>query len=219
ADLSNVQLNRAVIDGAALDGANLTDANVFGVDLSRAVYGFLDTSTTITVDDSAETQALVTEMIIAHERWVTSSGTDGQRADFSNADLSGNDFSGHNLRGALFVEARLRSAKFNRTTLDLADFSKADLTGASFGGANLRGTNFTNANLRRTDFRKADLSVETAVLADGSTREWLPRFVECQVDEADFTEAKASRLIAKGVSVHNAIGDKTFLQLLMPTAA
>jgi len=213
-----VQMNRAVIDGAALDGVIMTDANVFGVDLSKAHYGFLDTSATVAVDDSAETQALVSEMIIAHERWVTSSGTDGQRADFSNADLSGNDFSGHNLRGAVFVETRLRSAKFNRTTLDLADFSKSDLTGASFGGANLRGTNFTGANLRRADFRKADLSIETAVLADGSTREWLPRFVQCTLDEANFSEAKASRLFAKDVSASNTIGDKEFLQLFSAQA-
>ena len=153
-DLSGTQLNRAVVEGAFLDGVVLTDANVHGVDLKNAIYNSLDTSVTISVDDSAETQALIGEMIVAHESWVTSSGLEGQRADFSNADLSGLDFSGRNLRGALFADSRLRSAKFHRAIVDLGDFSRCDLTGASFGAASLRGANFTSATLRRTDFSK-----------------------------------------------------------------
>ncbi len=73
-DLSGTQLNRAVVEGAFLDGVVLTDANVHGVNLNNAIYNSLDTSVTISVDDSAETQALIGEMIVAHESWVTSSG-------------------------------------------------------------------------------------------------------------------------------------------------
>src|SRR6185369_10431634 len=156
----------------------------------------LDTSVTISVDDSAETQALIGEMIVAHESWVASSGVEGQRADFSNADLSGLDFSGRNLRGALFIDSRLRSAKFRRAIVDLADFSRSDLTGANFEAASLRGANFTGANLRRTDFRKANLEIEIAVLADGESREWPPRFNNCRLEETNFKDVKATRLIA-----------------------
>jgi hypothetical protein len=38
------------------------------------------------------------------------------------------------------------------------------------------------------------------------------------LDEANFSEAKASRLFAKDVSATNAIGDKAFLQLFAAQA-
>jgi uncharacterized protein YjbI with pentapeptide repeats len=177
------------------------------------VFNSLDTSATISVDDSAETQALIGEMIVAHESWVTSSGAEGQRADFSNADLSGLDFSGRNLRGALFSESRLRSARFDRATVDLADFSHSDLTGANFEAASARGANFSGANLRRTDFRNADLAIETSTL-DGQAREWLPRFNGCRLEETNFKDAKATRVSASNVTVKKVIADEAFLKLL-----
>ena len=153
-------------------------------------------------------------MIIAHESWVTSSGLEGQRADFSNADLSGLDFSGRNLRGALFADSRLRSAKFRRAIVDLGDFSRCDLTGASFGAASLRGANFTSATLRRTDFSNADLEIEIAVLADGKTREWPPRFNSCKLEETNFKDVKATRIIATNAVTKKIIADDAFLKLL-----
>ena len=157
--------------------------------------------------------ALIGEMIVAHESWVTSSGLEGQRADFSNADLSGLDFSGNNLRGALFADSRLRSAKFHRAIVDLADFSRSDLTGANFEAASLRGANFSGANLRRADFRKSDLEVETATL-DGQSREWAPRFTGCKLEDTNFKDVKATRLITAGVVVKKVIADEAFLKLL-----
>jgi uncharacterized protein YjbI with pentapeptide repeats len=175
-------------------------------------------SVSISVDDSAETQALIAEMIMAHEHWVTSSGAKGQRADFSNADLSGLDFSGRNLRGALFSDSRLRSAKFRRAIVDLAEFSRCDLTGASFEGSSGRGTNFTGANLRRADFRKSDLEVEIAVLGDGKAREWPPRFNDCKLEETNFKDVKASRVLASNITAKNVIADASFLRLLASAA-
>ncbi len=213
-DLSGTQLNRAMVEGAFLDGAIMTDANVHGVDLKGAVYNSLDMSVTISVDDSSETQALIAEMIVAHESWVASTGLEGQRADFSNADLSGLDFSGRNLRGALFVDSRLRSARFVRAIVDLADFSRSDLTGANFEAASLRGANFTSAVLRRTDFHKADLEIEIAVLGDGKTREWPPRFNGCRLEETNFKDVKATRVIATNITTKKVIADEAFLKLL-----
>lgn len=213
-DLSGSQMNRADLTGAFMDGATLNDANVYGVDLSRAVYNHLDTSTTIAVDDSAETQALIGEMVIAHEIWVNTTGAEGQRADFSNADLSGINLSGKNLRGALFADSKLRSAKFHRTILDLADFSRADLTGANLEDAILRGANFTGANLRRANFRKSDLKIEISQLGNGQTREWPPRFVACILDETNFSDALSDRLIARDISLKKVIAGEAFMTLL-----
>jgi uncharacterized protein YjbI with pentapeptide repeats len=150
---------------------------------------------------------------------VTSSGLEGQRADFSHADLSGLDFSSRNLRGALFADSRLRSAKFHRAIVDLADFSRSDLTGADFEGASLRGANFSDANLRRANFRKSDLEVETTTLDDGKSHDWPPRFNGCKLDETNFKDVKATRLIAKGVVVRKIVADDAFLKLLTSGAA
>src|SRR6185369_14850145 len=107
------------------------------------VFTHLDVSEVISVDDSSEAALGIRERLTAHELWVSSNGAEGERANFSDTDLSGIDFSDRNLSAAVFQNARLRSTTFNRSIAELADFSKADLTAAKLTRANLRGSNFT----------------------------------------------------------------------------
>ena len=88
-------------------------------------------------------------------------------------------------------------------------FSKASRAAVLFPCAN-----FTSATLRRTDFSNADLEVEVAVLADGKAREWPPRFSGCKLEETNFKDVKASRIIATNAVTKKIIADEAFLKLL-----
>jgi uncharacterized protein YjbI with pentapeptide repeats len=177
----------------------LRDANVFNVDFAKAAYiGSLDLAEAISVDDSEEAAAAISNQIKAHEDWVETSGAKGARADFMGRDLSAVNFSGRNLTGAVFTECRLRAARFDRCRMSLAILSRADATGASFAGADLKGADLSDAILRRTDFHDADLQVQIVTLPDGTTREWPVRAANAKFNEADFTGAELAGMLSSG---------------------
>jgi uncharacterized protein YjbI with pentapeptide repeats len=90
-NLMGARMNRANVEGAKLDGARLKGANIHGVAIDKAYSKNIDISETIAVDDSTRAVPGVHERLIAHELWVSSNGGEGERADFSGADLSGVD--------------------------------------------------------------------------------------------------------------------------------
>lgn len=160
--------------------------------------------------------AQIGDVVKSHERWVETSGAEGERADFTGIDLSGMDFTGRNLSAALFVCARLRSVQFNRTILDLADFTEADLTAAKLMHADLKGANFTQAILRRAKMNGADLRVQTAKLPNGTIYELPVRFIESKFGDTDMSGVQVDRLVAEKVNLAGVKGDKELLALMMP---
>ena len=96
------------------------------------------------------TQEEVNEAVRLHGLWLKDSRA-GERANFSNKNLSGLDFSGADLRNASLSGAYLIDVNLNN-----ADLSGANLMDADFIGADLSG-----ANLRRTDLRESILDGAT----------------------------------------------------------
>ncbi|HEY4164546.1 MAG TPA: pentapeptide repeat-containing protein, partial [Dongiaceae bacterium] len=215
-NLTGARLNRANIEGAKLDGARLKDANIHGVAIAKALSKNLDISEAISVDDSAEAARGMHDRLAAHELWVSSNGDKGERADFSETDLSGVDFSHRNLSAAVFLGARLRSTVFSRAIIELADFTRADLTAADFSRANLRGCNFTDAILHRASFRNADLRVQVANLPNGMTKEFPVTLVGCRFGETNFTGVEFDRVNAGKLKLQGVIADQEFRSLLVP---
>ncbi|HNB27803.1 MAG TPA: pentapeptide repeat-containing protein, partial [Alphaproteobacteria bacterium] len=105
------------------------------------------------------------------------------------------------LTGIVFAQAKLRAARFDKARLSLSNLARIDATGASFAEADLKGADLTGAILRRADFREADLRVQTAILPDGSTRDWPVRLSFIKPQEADFTNALIDRLLMEGVDL------------------
>jgi len=85
-----------------------------------------------------------------HERWVTTDGKQGERAD---------------LRGANLSEIYLRKANLRG-----ADLTNVNLTGAKLGGAVLNLADLCEANLNEADLSRADLTGAYLLRAKGLTR-------------------------------------------------
>ncbi len=94
------------------------------------------------------------EIITSHDKWLHTSGIDGEKANFRHADLRGVDFSGVDLRYADFTGANLRNAIFCVSNLSNAEICCADLRCADFSGADLDGTKLSGADLCATKFNK-----------------------------------------------------------------
>ena len=88
------------------------------------------------------------EIIKSHGRWLRNE-EGGERANLSDADLSGADLSDADLRGANLSGAYLRGAD-----LSDADLSDAYLSGAYLSDADLRGAYLSGAYLRGADLDK-----------------------------------------------------------------
>ena len=97
------------------------------------------------------------EIIKSHGRWLRNE-EGGERANLSDADLSGADLSDADLRGANLSGAYLRGADLSDADLSGADLSDADLSDANLRGANLSDANLSDANLSGAYLRGADLS-------------------------------------------------------------
>jgi uncharacterized protein YjbI with pentapeptide repeats len=123
--------------------------------------------------------ATLADRIEAHERWVSTKGKEGQRADLSGLDLSGVELNqvdlreanlegviltGAKLRGANFSKALLMRANLERTDLRDADFSHARMNGIDLSGASLEQAQFRGARLRDADLRNIDLSTAVGLL-------------------------------------------------------
>lgn len=86
------------------------------------------------------------EALDQHRLWVETGGQEGNRGDFSGANLSDADLTGVNLQGASLQKTILRGADLSMANLRganlvEADLREANLLGAEFSGANLMGAN------------------------------------------------------------------------------
>jgi hypothetical protein len=100
----------------------------------------------------------IDEILHNHKLWVNSEGLEGELADFSYSNLSGNIFpKGTFLQKANFTGANLKSTSFKSAYLQYAKFQDASLRDADFSGSNLYGANFLASDLCNTDLEKANL--------------------------------------------------------------
>jgi uncharacterized protein YjbI with pentapeptide repeats len=148
ANLSELNLSGALLEGAQLQrtdlrGANLNRANLSGANLSEAHL--------------EEAQLQRTDL-----RGADLNGAKLWKADLFEADLRGANLSGAclfetNLMGANFSGADLGRATLNRAILSHANLHQTDLSGASLAGAFLYQTNLSAATLSGADLEHAQL--------------------------------------------------------------
>ena len=99
----------------------------------------------------------ISKILDLHEKWLNNE-PGGERANLSDANLSGANLSFANLRGANLSFANLRGANLSGANLSGANLSFANLSDANLSGANLSGANLSFANLRGANLRGANLS-------------------------------------------------------------
>ena len=88
--------------------------------------------------DEKLTHEAIVQILKAHSKWLKDpTAADARRANFCEADLSGDDFRMSMLAGANFTKAKLQDAQLQQ----------ANLTRANLSGARLSGVNLDNAML------------------------------------------------------------------------
>ncbi|HSK80641.1 MAG TPA: pentapeptide repeat-containing protein [Thermoanaerobaculia bacterium] len=93
-----------------------------------------------------------------HERWLSSGGAEGVRAEVRGANFSGASFSRRQLARATFGRCDFSAADFSGSDLSQATFYGCSLAGASFRAAILRGAKLLEcAGLAAKQFAGADL--------------------------------------------------------------
>lgn len=105
----------------------------------------------------------LSDILANHRKWAQSNGDTGERADLTNADLSGRDFSESPILSyAILVGADLSEANLYRSLLLEVDLSEADLSGAllsrTYGTVDASGTKFSGANLVNAQLNAGDYS-------------------------------------------------------------
>ncbi len=127
--LASADLTRANLRTVGLAGANLQSAELYGADLAGAnLY-----------DANLEAARL----------W---------DADLTGASLQGSNLSIADLRNAILSGTRLHGANVSSAMLSMADLSGALLTGANLKDANLRGANLEGADLEGANLNGANLA-------------------------------------------------------------
>ena len=100
---------------------------------------------------------IIDNILRKHEVWLKTRRKDGEKADFTGANLSKVNFSGKNISGADFNRAILSNANFSKSELVACDFSSAQLDSANFSEADLFLSDLSWSNLEGANFRDADL--------------------------------------------------------------
>jgi uncharacterized protein YjbI with pentapeptide repeats len=96
------------------------------------------------------------------------------KADFSHQDLQGAIYTEADLRGSDFSGSDLRAAIFSRAIMPNVSFEGSDMRSAFLDYVVLRGSNFRGVIATNANFTRSDLG-------------------ECDVTDADFTEAVIDR--------------------------
>lgn len=102
------------------------------------------------------TQDELNEILRKHALWL-GDDDEGERADFSDTDLSGLDLSNENLININFVDARLISTDFRNSKLNDSVFENAELSCANFSGSDLSSVNFIYSSLDKVNLSDTDL--------------------------------------------------------------
>lgn len=106
------------------------------------------------------------EMSGANLMWASLDGANLSGADLRGADLSGTHLKEANLSGADMRKANLSKADLRHADLERANLFGADLNGANLTGANLFGANLAGANLYSARLNYVDLTATQLVRID-----------------------------------------------------
>jgi uncharacterized protein YjbI with pentapeptide repeats len=142
----------------------------------------------------------VRRILDSHKLYLSTDGSNGDKADFSFSVVEGFDFSGLDLGDVYFQESILIRCCFNnsfladchfsrtlvpmtsfeKANLIRADFYRSDMSESTFLGADLTGAQFQKCNLRRVVFTQV-IFHGTSILESDLSDALLPPFSPDQV--------------------------------------
>ena len=186
-DLSNADFN-----GVNLTGANMRNAILTGVDADKIRNMGIDLSTAITdgnVGPSiSDLQTPLMHLIEDHQKWVETSGKNGQQLDLTGYDLrqigslKKQRLTAIKAREAKFFGMNLFQVELQSAILEGADFRRCDLVEADFRGANLRGAKLSHADMSGANFMPL-------LFGNSGTQQ---RFAACDLSNAELRYANLS---------------------------
>jgi uncharacterized protein YjbI with pentapeptide repeats len=154
-NLANADLRRADLLGADVSLAHFPGANLFGANLRDVKFRWLD--------DASELRN-ARNLLLAY--FSADLAGELEFPDAHNENVGKLDFRAYNLEGARLESADFRGASFENTRCAGASFRGAVLAAANLRRADLRGADLEGADLRHADLFAADL--RGARLADAS---------------------------------------------------
>lgn len=107
------------------------------------------------------------EVLVAHQRWLDTSGQEGERLNMRGMDLAGRKLDGYDFSGTDFRGARLDRASMKKVRLVAADLRMATMVNTNFEGADLRGAFLSPGALKRALL--TDANFDPAALEDPET--------------------------------------------------
>jgi uncharacterized protein YjbI with pentapeptide repeats len=186
ANLSRANLSQAKLNVARLNGANLSQSNLLGASLN------------------------VANLIQAIARRANFRGASFVQAELIRADLSGSTLQDSNLSDADLREAKLRRANLLNVNFKKTDLRGAVLTEAYLGQANLNSANLSRADLRGADLREAEMRHANLVRANlsganlsGANLRWAD-LSGANLSGADLSYAKLSGATLVGAVLEDA---------------
>jgi uncharacterized protein YjbI with pentapeptide repeats len=230
ANLSQTDLSEAELNNAILDGANLAEANLYGSRLARASFrGVTLDGTNLSKADLFGASLRAASLRKAHV-W----GANLIKADLEGAHLEGADFfesimneavlaqscaDGVSLKEAQLWGANLRGACLNNAVLTGTNLVGAILEQSHLRGARLTGSNLLHAKCAGANLDGADLSETNLTGADFSGANLRGVALQhAQLVGTSFEDADMSNARVYGVSVWDTkINDRTKQQSLIIT--
>jgi len=151
ATFKGARLTNVAFKGAVLTGVNLKDLGV----PAEALEGCITDPTPLSPEEVDAMQ----ERLVAHERWVETTGQEGVALVLDGADLRPLQdlFAGRTLTGMSARKTMAIGLDLSGAQLQAAKFDGADLRDVNFGNADLRGASLREARLVHAKFDRADL--------------------------------------------------------------
>lgn len=103
------------------------------------------------------TQEEIDKKVEAHELWLNSNGTQGEKAYFINALIKGKNFNNRNLCSVIFRNTNFDNTEFSYANLAYSNFNQCNITNTTYHFANLKNAVFENTTLSDVDFTYSNL--------------------------------------------------------------
>ena len=178
ANLSETHIERANFVGSSLVGAtlaraNVTEANFMNADLKGVEMKDVDLSSSLLAGTSltltvADLRPHVRRAFHDHEKWITTNGKDGRRADLEQEDLSYVNLAGHNLSAIVLHQAKLLEANMSDCVFMMTVSLRRRFAACKHGRIDLRWRQFDR---RQPGRRKSRRRTTTADRDEGQRRE------------------------------------------------